>query len=355
LAISSSVKTTQSATSYVFVSLSIAFLGILIWSSDNLSYFDLRSDVEVEDLLTLIMRGTLFWLLFPILVLLFVYLYSRVTRNISNLIRTTSITLLLACMLGSVYLQLGLNGYKRVSMQEISSSSQASYWFPGRSNCGLSSVSEVPDYLSPSVAEIDSAQSLSTSKTAIILGETLEVVLLDRTSSLDFVLPENQDYVLLYAKNPSTEGFSLLVSSTANPEVFHEATFPGISTKNLEGFSPFLIKLNRIQNLQGIESKVRITSNSDGVLLASPITLSSRRADTFDEPIYQISSELQPFYKCLEESHFSKGLSTKPVFLIGQLPSFPTSPAAVFDDYLDSVDFIFDPERGTMGRLFLRN
>jgi hypothetical protein len=355
LAISSSLKASQSAISYALLSLFIAFLGILIWSSDNLSYFDLRSDVEMDDVLTHIMSSTLFWLVFPILVLLLTPIYPRVVRRVSHPIQTASFTLLLACLLGSVYFQLGLSGYKRVSEQKINSSSQGSYWFPGQSNCGLSSVSEVPDYLNPSVAQIDSVQSLTSSKTTRVLGKNITVFALSKNSSLDFVLPEGQDYVLLYGKNSSAEGFSLLVSSITNPDVFQEAIFPGINIKSPEGFSPFLMKFSDIQIFQGSGRSFRITSNPYEVFVASPMTLSSTSADSFDKPIYQISSELQPFYLCLEESHFSQGLSTDPVFLIGQLPSFPHSPAAVFDDYLDSVDFIFDPERGTMGRLFLRN
>jgi hypothetical protein len=218
----------------------------------------------------------------------------------------------------------------------------------------LSTLAVVPNHSSLEVAQINSVALSTPSNKVKILKYELDTFEIGTMDSINFVV-KGQDYVLIYARSSFAEDFDISISNVKNPSEIYSTTIPGQSSKNRNGYSPVLIQISDSPTNENIQKQFLISSSVDGVEIASPFLMSGVHAAKATSSSFQISSELKPYFGCLNESFFSHGLSSKPIILLGELPSFPTSPAGVFDDYMDSVNFSFDPGRGIMGRLFLQS
>lgn len=340
--------------SYSILAVLIAMINTIIWSSTDESFFSGNTPSGLAEKIPVVFREPFTWLLFSFIALLLLVGFARIMNQSKNSTQLAAHALILTSVFLCLLFQLGQSSLNPITFNNSRVSSQGTFWFPGRSDCKLSALAFVPNPSSLEVAQINSeALSLPDNKVNILKYEldTFEIGTID---SIKFIV-KGQDYVLIYARSSFGEDFDFSISNVKNPTEIYSTTIPGQSSKNRNGYSPVLIQISNSLTSDNIQKQFLISSSVDGVEIASPFLMTGVHAAKATSSFFQISSELKPYFGCLNESFFSHGLSSKPTILIGNLPSFPTSPAGVFDDYMDSVNFSFDPGRGIMGRLFLQS
>lgn len=353
LMISSQFRKPDSLKTYFLVSAFVSVLNMVIWASVDNNYFDLQWQSEMLEKLLMISRSPVFWFVGSSMILMLhrfaIFRFSVRTRVLDF----PSAALLSGSLLFCLLLQLGMQAAKPVERSSDGTTRQALLWLKGFSNCGLSSKAKIPDLENLETPQLTSNNVPLPEKRISVLGKNLNVYDLSETNPLVIKVSSNFDYVLLFVRNASVDGLTLRFSKFGNLDEVSEISSPSISLKSVHGFSPVLIELTNFTDHGLLAQEYVITSDSIGSYVLEPMVLPQIDVLSLEQSKAQISSELVPYYQCLEESFFSKGLSTKPTFLIGGLPSLPQSPAAVFDDYLESIPFTFDDQRGTKGRLFL--
>jgi hypothetical protein len=353
LMISSQLRKPDSLKTYFFITACVSLLNMVIWASADNNYFDLQWQSEMLEKSLMISRSPVFWFVGSSMILMlhrFVIFRFSVRSRVLDF---PSAALLSGSLLFCLLLQLGMQAAKPVERSRDGTTRQALFWLKGFSNCGLSSKAKIPDLENLALPQVTSNNVPVSDKRVSILNNNVNVYDLSETDPLVIKVSTNFDYVLLFVRSAGVDGLTLRFSKFGNLDEVSEISAPSISFKSVHGFSPVLIELTNFKNHGTLTQEYVITSDSIGSYVLEPMVLPQIDVLSFKQSKAQISSELAPYYQCLEESYFSRGLSTKPTFLIGGLPSFPQSPAAVFDDYLEFVPFTFDDQRGIKGRLFL--
>ena len=125
----------------------------------------------------------------------------------------------------------------------------------------------------------------------------------------------------------------------------------GLNPRKRHGYTPSLIEFSALGVSDEAGETVQIRSTTPGTIISMPIFVKAESIHSLSNNadfIYQFSSELRPYFTCLNELFFKDGLSIKPDYLIGQLPLAIRSPASVFE-YEDYVYFLIDPDRRIEG------
>jgi hypothetical protein len=342
--------------SYLFVFFSICCLSIfnwIVWLSPNNDLFVFVDYLDVPGVIRSSTGNILFWFAFlTFLTFLYIVLATRLSEERRRLVVCFSSTLFIVSFLLPIVFNIVVHlptskGKEGGSIIDLSLSLHRN-----EPICADDSVYYFPDILNGVVDKFDSNDSvvnydgLSFNQREVPSTDLMPV---ESEGFLSTEIPPEFRYVLLFAKSIVDEDFSLTAS---NGDLSSVIDFQGRNAKREDEYSPRLIDLSGLRPPGESNVTIEIRTIHPGISVSNPIFVREQNVQFFaksSELVFQVSSELQPYFSCLEEEFFVDGVSVKPDYMIGGLPLFPRSPASVFFDYEDYVVFPIDIARNISG------
>jgi len=346
----SSLKLASVSGLLIFLSL----FNVIIWLSSNKDLFVFVDYMEFPLTLQRLTQSITFWLLSLILFLVFGCFYSVILRKQKKSVffQKFSAALLILCFGLPILVDVVEHFPSFRSGDNRSFFGLSAVISRDKPICSDHGIYSFPDVLNGVVDDYDGGELNPFSDGLTFNGSEVAVTSLvpfDLGGFLSFDSPSEFGYLLLFAKNVDRIPFLLTLSKG---DISIGESFQGSNLKKSHEYTPHLFSLSELNLPDGSPGPFVIKTTEVGVIVSSPILIKKENVKFFSDNSslnFQVSSELKPYFSCLSEEFFADGLSIKPDYLIGQLPIFPRSPAAIFFEYEDYVLFPVDSVRNIPG------
>ncbi len=322
---------------------------VTIWKSpESIPLFRFSApSVEIQ-LFESFLRSEFFWLFIAGFLLVVALSRTRQTSSSHKLKRSLSATALLLVI--SIFLPSILQ-IMEVTIDSLKAPGRSSIlhtanWPPVGSDCGLGNLAVLPDISSRTSLSLSPSGATNeySTETVRLLGKSVFLWKSGGTelSKYAITLPRSAAYLLFYARQLNAESSTFTIRSSIFTDQSITMTQDGYNYRHKNGLQPILLDLSGFSEEARDARKFSIESLNPDVLLAEPFAINGetltdlvRRRDIH----IQVSPEWSPLFPCNRQIVLERGLAVKPEVIIGSIPLHPFSPASLFSEYEDLVEF----------------